>query len=36
MNKLFQNSYFRHEITPFIFYNVSDELDKQKGEKNYD
>ena len=33
MNKLFQNSYFRHDITPIILYNVFDELDKLKGER---
>ena len=32
MNKMFQNSYFRHDITSFWFYNDSDELDKRKGD----
>ena len=33
MNKMFQNSYFRHEITPFVLYNVGNELEKRKGEQ---
>ena len=32
MNKMFQNSYFRHVITLFTVYNVGDELDERKGE----
>ena len=36
MNKLFQNSYFCHDITPIVFYNVCDELDMLKGEQYYD
>jgi len=33
MNKLFQNSYFRHDITPIVLYNVLNETDKLKGEQ---
>ena len=33
MNKLFQSSYFRHDITPIVLYNMCDELDKRKGEQ---
>ena len=33
MNKLFQNSYFRHDVIPIVFYNVCDGFDKRKGEQ---
>ena len=33
MNKLFQSSYFRHDIFSMLLYNVCDELDKRKGEQ---
>ena len=35
MNKLLQNSYFRHDIISFVLYNDGDELNYPKGD-NYD